>query len=57
MGTRLVHKSAPAARRTRRSQPYSVAEAITVIKVRFHTDTGETVHAAPFVRLGAAERG
>ena len=30
----LVHKSAPAARQTRRSQPYNVAEPITVIKVR-----------------------
>jgi hypothetical protein len=36
----LVHKSAPAARQTRRSQPYNDAEPITVIKVRLSRRAG-----------------
>ena len=39
----LMHKSAPASRRTSRSQPYSVAEPITVIKVR--------INAAPILQI------
>jgi hypothetical protein len=31
-----VHKSAPANRRTHRSQPYRITEPATVIKVRFN---------------------